>query len=116
MDSAQRFVTLDDLPSREFVPGATLTVVAGDRLLFARWRLAPNAEFPEHDHPHEQMGYILAGEMELWTPDARRVLRPGDVYRIPGGMRHGARAGSAGATILDAFHPVREDYVRFFDR
>jgi len=115
MNGAKRFVTLDELPSLEFVPGARLTVFAGNRLLFARWRLAPNADFPDHEHPHEQMGYILAGEMELWTADERRTLRPGDAYHIPGGVRHGARAGAAGAVILDAFHPIREDYVRFFE-
>lgn len=115
MDAKKRFVRLDALPTREFVPGARIAVFRGDGLLFARWQLAPYADFPDHEHPHEQMGYILQGAMELWTADERRVLRPGDAYHVPSGVRHGARAGAEGAVVLDAFHPVRDDYVRLFE-
>ena len=33
-----------------------------------------------------------------------------DAYVIPGGVEHGARCGPEGATVIDVFQPVREDY------
>ena len=29
---------------------------------------------------------------------------------IPGGVEHSARCGPEGATVIDVFQPVREDY------
>ena len=40
------------------------------------------------------------------------VLAVDDAYAIPGGVPHGATAGTEGCTVLDVFHPVREDYRR----
>ena len=31
-------------------------------------------------------------------------------YALPGGVPHSAYCGPEGATVLDIFHPVREDY------
>jgi hypothetical protein len=35
---------------------------------------------------------------------------PMTAYVLPGGVEHGGTAGPAGATVLDVFVPVREDY------
>jgi hypothetical protein len=31
-------------------------------------------------------------------------------YVLPGGVEHSAHAGPEGATVVDVFQPVREDY------
>jgi hypothetical protein len=33
-----------------------------------------------------------------------------DAYAIPAGMLHSARFGPDGATVIDVFQPVREEY------
>ena len=40
-----------------------------------------------------------------------RLLGPGDIWRIPGGVLHSVRALDTPARALDVFHPIREDYL-----
>ena len=44
----------------------------------------------------------VAGEVKL--------LKPGDMYIIPGGVEHYAKCGDVGALALDIFSPVREEF------
>ena len=39
-----------------------------------------------------------------------RVLKPGDMYIIPGNVEHKARSISGRAVALDIFSPVREEF------
>ncbi len=72
--------------------------------------LEPNTVVPVHSHPHEQLGVVLRG-LQVLTLDGREYpLGPMEAYVIPGGVEHGARFGPEGATVLDVFQPVREEY------
>jgi quercetin dioxygenase-like cupin family protein len=72
--------------------------------------LAPGARVPEHDHPHEQLGYVLEGELVLAIAGVEHRLGPGDAYAIPGGVEHAASSDGGPCLVLDVFQPVREDY------
>jgi quercetin dioxygenase-like cupin family protein len=69
--------------------------------------LEPGSVFPLHSHPHEQLGVVLRGEQ---VDGVEYPLGPMDGYVISAGVEHGARFGPDGATVLDIFQPVREDY------
>jgi quercetin dioxygenase-like cupin family protein len=56
------------------------------------------------------MGLLLEGELTFTIGDETRTLKPGDMWRIPGGIRHSARAGAQPVRALDVFCPVRDDY------
>jgi quercetin dioxygenase-like cupin family protein len=56
------------------------------------------------------MGMLLSGEMTLVVSGAPRRLAPNEIYLVPGGVRHAAKAGPGGAVALDAFAPPREEY------
>jgi quercetin dioxygenase-like cupin family protein len=72
---------------------------------------APNATTPPHSHVHEQLLYVSAGELIL-TVDGRDItLRAGEAIAIPSNVPHGARTTAAGATVLDTFTPLREDFL-----
>ncbi|WP_435017066.1 cupin domain-containing protein [Tundrisphaera sp. TA3] len=73
-------------------------------------RFEPNSEVPDHSHPHEQMGMMISGRAEFTIGGETRVLGPGDIWRIPGGVLHRVRSLDGPAVALDVFHPVREDY------
>jgi quercetin dioxygenase-like cupin family protein len=72
--------------------------------------MEPRAVVPEHEHPHEQMGMVLEGTAEFTVGGVRRVLGPGDLYRIPGNVRHQVVALDDPVRALDVFHPPREEY------
>jgi quercetin dioxygenase-like cupin family protein len=105
------FYEIPDLPAFSPVDGITMRAIIGGKLM-ANWvRLSPNTVMPEHDHPHEQLGYILEGSMELTVGGETRNLTPGVAYTIPGGVRHGATAGPDGCLVMDIFTPPREEYA-----
>ena len=70
----------------------------------------PGTEVPDHAHPHEQMGMMISGRLEFTVGGVTQILNPGDIWRIPGGVPHRARAIAGPAVALDVFHPIREDY------
>lgn len=63
-----------------------------------------------HSHPHEQLIYIVRGEIHFEQPEGKAVLRAGDSLLIPGGIEHQASA-PVDSEVLDIFTPAREDYA-----
>lgn len=95
---------------KELLAGINARTFWGENLLMAVVDLDPNVELPNHSHPHEQGGIVIAGNLELTIDGHTKLLGPGDVYIIPGGMEHSARTGQEPARVMDIFSPVREEY------
>lgn len=99
------------LPAFAAAPGITMQSFSGGALM-ANWvTIEPGQAIPVHQHPHEQIGVILEGGMELTIGDETRTLRPGDAYSVPPHLPHGGRATGDGCVVIDVFTPVREDYA-----
>jgi len=86
------------------------TLVYGEKTLLAEFRLAKGAVMPAHRHPHEQTGYLVSGRLELTIGDECHLVTPGDSWCIAGNVTHSAVA-LADAVAVEAFSPVREDYL-----
>ncbi len=99
-----------EIDPRTLAPGVTAKIASGEKLMFSLVTLDPGAVVAEHAHPHEQMGMMVAGEMELTIAGERHALSGNAIYLVPGGVPHKAVAGPRGATALDAFAPPREEY------
>jgi quercetin dioxygenase-like cupin family protein len=56
------------------------------------------------------MGMMVSGTMELTVAGETRLLSGNEMYLVPGGVPHAAKAGPGGAVALDAFAPPREEY------
>jgi quercetin dioxygenase-like cupin family protein len=100
----------EDIPPRELAPGVTARIAPGEKMMFSLVTLAPEATVPEHAHPHEQMGMMVTGTIELTVAGETRTLAGNAIYFIPGGVSHMAVAGPEGAVALEAFSPPREEY------
>ncbi len=105
---------LDRLPERDVLAGVHLRILAGEKVMFSAVRFDPRSTVPTHQHPHEQLGLVLDGELELWVGDDRRTLRRGDMYVIPPNVPHGAATTDGTCVVLDVFHPLRDEYVKLF--
>jgi quercetin dioxygenase-like cupin family protein len=92
-------------------PGVEIRTVAGEGLMLSVVRLEPESRVLEHSHPHEQVGILLEGQLEFTVGGVTRLLSPGDMWRIPGGVLHSVRAVEHPALAIDVFHPIREDYL-----
>lgn len=103
------FADYDAIVPREIAPGFLARFIHSDRVTLARVEVKVGSTLPTHSHPHEQFTTVIAGELELTVAGETRVLRPGAVAAIPGGVPHSARA-ITNCEVFDVFHPVREDY------
>ena len=83
----------------------------GGRMMLVEVSFAAGARGAEHEHPHEQTSYCLAGEFDFTIGDQTRRLEPGDSVYIPAGRRHGTLCLAEGR-LLDAFTPQREDFLK----
>src|SRR5688572_13841997 len=106
----QFIVDKKDCSHHQIFPGVDIFTTYGDRLMLSLVEFQPGAVVEEHSHPHEQMGLMLEGEMEFVIGGQSHVVRPGQMWRIPGGVPHRAIAGPAPVRALDVFYPIREDY------
>ena len=95
--------------SKELAPGINARTFWGENMLVSVVDLEANMPLPEHSHPHEQVGTILAGSVEFTVGGDTRRLGPGEVFIVPGGVPHSAVTGPEGAKVMDVFSPARED-------
>jgi quercetin dioxygenase-like cupin family protein len=94
----------------DLFPGVSIVTTAGEKMMLSVVNFVADSVVPDHSHPHEQMGIMISGRLEFTVGGVARILGPGDVWRIPGGIVHRVRAVDGPAAALDVFHPIREDY------
>jgi quercetin dioxygenase-like cupin family protein len=104
------FFTVSELPGTDMLPGILRRAVYLDNVMITFFEFEPGSVVPEHDHPHEQISYVVQGAMEFRLGDETRVLRAGEGVCCPPGVPHGAVILDEPTVALDAWHPVREDY------
>jgi quercetin dioxygenase-like cupin family protein len=54
-----------------------------------------------HEHPFDQCGIVLEGNIEMFVDQERRLLSSNDCYFIPSGQRHGWKTFDQPVRILD---------------
>ena len=106
----QHFCDLENREAKEIAHGVQIRTFWGKEMLLAIIDLAANAVVPAHNHPHEQAGTVISGELELTIGGEKHWIKPGDTYIIPGGVEHSGRTGDTPAKVMDIFSPVREEY------
>jgi unsaturated pyranuronate lyase len=110
METVQPFLDPRKIASKTLSPGVTAKIAWGEKLMLSLVTLEPDAVVATHSHPHEQMGLMVSGTMELTIAGETRILSANEMYLVPGGMPHCAKGGRNGAVALDAFSPPREEY------
>ena len=105
------FPTPDEMSRHTIFPGVHIRTCAAEKMMLSVVDLEPGAVVEEHAHPHEQVGILLAGRVQFTIGGETKTLHPGDLWRIPGGVRHKVVVLDAPAKALDIFMPVREDYL-----
>ncbi len=105
------FPTGEDCAKHTIFPGVTIKTCAAEKMMMSVATLEPHSVVEEHSHPHEQVGMMLEGHAVFIIGDEERTLGPGDMYRIPGNVRHKVVALDQAAKALDIFYPIRDDYL-----
>ena len=104
-------VSLDDLEPAEAADGVHLALLAGtDSMNVQHFEIGAGAVVETHSHPHEQTGFVYAGEVTFVVDGEEIVCGPGDSYAIPGGEPHAAgNRGERAVRGVDIFSPPREN-------
>jgi quercetin dioxygenase-like cupin family protein len=109
--NAPYFIAAGEGSRHAIFPGVEIVTNAGKGLMLSYVTFEPGSLVPDHAHPHEQMGMMISGRLEFTVGGETKVLGPGEIWRIPGGVVHRVRALDGPAVALDVFHPIREDYL-----
>jgi quercetin dioxygenase-like cupin family protein len=104
------FVPVGQGSHHDLFPGVAITTTAGQGMMLSVVTFEPDSVVPDHAHHHEQMGIMVSGRLEFTIGGVTRILGPGDIWRIPGGVHHSVRAIDGPAVALDVFRPIRDDY------
>jgi len=83
----------------------------GGGLMLVQFRFAAGVTAPMHSHPHEQIGYVVSGAIDLLMDGHATVrLEAGTSYYVPPDVRHGIIT-HAPTVLLDCFTPLRDDFL-----
>jgi len=104
------FPTAEEMGRHTIFPGVHIRTAAAEKTMMSVVEIEPHAVVPEHSHPHEQVGMMLAGRATFYIGDEEKTLQAGDLYRIPGGVKPRVVALDETVRVLDLFHPVRDEY------
>lgn len=105
------FHSLSQLPFKEIVKGVRLKSVYIKNVMMTFFELDPHSEVPLHSHPHEQITFITRGCLEMTIEGKSHLMRVGDIATIPPHAKHTGRALEELTEAVDAWYPVREDYI-----
>ncbi|MBC6492182.1 cupin domain-containing protein [Flavihumibacter stibioxidans] len=100
---------LNDIPTKEVVPGLFGKFLHGDKSTLAVWDIKKGSILPEHHHENEQITYILEGELEMTIGGVTTIFRAGNVQVIKSNVPHSAIA-LTDCRVIDTWAPVREAY------
>jgi len=101
--------SIQDILPKEVVPGINGHYAHGENLTFGYLKIKAGAIVPEHHHNHEQITFIVEGELDMTIGGKFCPLTAGMYHVIPSNTPHSAIA-KVDCIAIDVFSPVREDY------
>ena len=67
---------------------------------------------PPHSHPHEQVSYVVSGEINIFLNNEPTRLGPGDLFTVPPNLPHSVQLLSEHVRLVDTFSPIRQDFLK----
>jgi quercetin dioxygenase-like cupin family protein len=104
------FQALKNLPEEKIADKISRRVLSGAQGMVVWWAMKAGAHAAAHQHPHEQLFWVISGQMDIRIGTERRVCGPGDLGVIPGGVEHEAWFPSD-CDVIDVFAPRRDDFL-----
>ena len=104
------FGSFANLPEEQLTDQVTRRVLSGEQCMMVWWSMKAGAQNIPHRHPQERIIWMLKGTMELRIAEEYRLMRPGDIAVVPGGIEHEARIRED-TEMIDIFAPPREDFL-----
>jgi quercetin dioxygenase-like cupin family protein len=100
---------IQDIKPKELVAGITGHYAHGESMTFGYVKIKAGSNLPAHQHVHEQITFIVEGELDMTIGGKFYPLKAGMYHVIPSNVQHSAIA-RVDCIAIDVFSPVREDY------
>ena len=100
---------IKNINPKQLTDGITGYYAHGKQMSLGLVELKAGSIVPMHQHVHEQITYILEGQLDMNIDGVPHTLTAGSFYVIPSNVWHGAIAVTA-CKLIDVFAPVREEY------
>ncbi|MBB6147098.1 quercetin dioxygenase-like cupin family protein [Silvibacterium bohemicum] len=111
MSEKWKYTSFAKIPVDHMNPLLDRQFVHGEQGMLARITLRKGCIVPRHNHPNEQITYILEGALKFVLGDGEEVVvRAGEVLVIPPNLPHSAEA-LEDTVDLDVFTPPRADWL-----
>ena len=104
------FFAINDLEATEMAAGLDRRAIYLEKLMLTFVDFEPGVNLPQHNHPHEQITLVLEGTLEFTLDGETKILNAGQGVTVASNVPHSARSLAGPARVLDAWHPLREDY------
>lgn len=104
------FGSLDAIPVEHVAHNLSRRMMSGKQGMAVWWDAKAGAHAGSHSHPHEQLVWVIRGEIDLRIGDEKRTMKPGDIAVIPGGIEHEAWF-TRDSEVMDIFAPPRQDFL-----
>lgn len=104
------YASLNELPAEQVGEKISRKIVVGERSMVVFWKMKAGARAAVHQHPHEQIFWMLSGRMEFTLAGEKRTCVAGDLAVIPGNTPHEAYFPED-TEVIDIFSPPREDML-----
>lgn len=82
--------------------------------MLARFDFKKGAIVPKHEHPNEQITYILKGSVQVKTQGKEYIVKAGQILIIPPNTPHEFEA-LEDTIDIDVFSPPRKDWIEGTD-
>jgi quercetin dioxygenase-like cupin family protein len=92
---------LNDLTLDTFKSGIMSKAEQGEDLIMVLMEIGPGIEDGGHEHPFDQCGILLDGQMEVFIGPRRTILNANEAYFIPAGVLHGWKTLDRPVRLLD---------------
>jgi quercetin dioxygenase-like cupin family protein len=106
-----RTILRDLEPNPSLPAGMSRQSIVGESAMLCMHEAFPNLKCAPHQHEAEQFSIVLKGRMRFVIGAEQRVLGPGEVAHIPGGVPHAIESLEEYVQVLDVFAPLRPDIL-----
>ena len=100
---------IDTIAARELRPGFFGKFIHGEKSTVTIWEIKKGSVLETHQHVHEQITYVLEGELQMKIGGIDYQFTTGMTHVIPSNMPHSAVAVTD-VKVIDFFSPARDDY------
>ncbi len=105
-------VKRNETEARQTLPGVTRRILNhGGKLMMTEFIFKKDTDVGIHSHPHEQISYLIRGSGKFHLEGIDTIIEEGDSLYIPSDVPHGFMSLEEDTTIIDAFTPLREDFL-----